>query len=169
MAMPMDKHSVVKIVNEHEVEMLTRSGWRLREVLQETSIEPFGETVQMMVPGNSYPSSFNQTRGFNVVKNRYLMVQDGSKALAELSDKLRETENITNNACAQRDEAHRLVGERDKEIARLKQDVQHITDTNSRNYKQYTEQKTLNQKMETDIAKIRSAIGELKMKEILAS
>lgn len=168
--MAMDRqHAVVKVAFDYEVEQLTRQGWRLREVLQETAVESFNESVQMLVPGNTYPQSFSQTKGFPVTKNRYLMVQDGNKALAEMQAKLDEQQTIVSNAQNMQAEAEKKAAALVKEIEALNYSngnlIRNAGDTNG----QLSKSKELNRKLEGDIAKIRNAIGELKMKEILAT
>lgn len=166
MAMP-NKHEVVKVVGENEVERLTSQGWSLREVLQETGVESFNEQVPMLTPGNTYPSTFSATRGFVVTKNRYVMVQDDSKVLAQMQAQLDEKEKIVSNARQMQVEAEKKAEEWRKQYAGSL-DANGVYARENERFR--TENQNLfksNQKMERDIAKIRSAIGELKMKEIL--
>jgi hypothetical protein len=166
MAMP-NRSVVSKVVNAHEVEGLTMNGWRLDDVLQESSVECFNESTPLVVPGQSYPTTYNGTKGFVVTKNLFVMKKDGSAIVAEAEEALAQTEKARKNFADRTIEAEKKTVEAQKEVATLKSELATSAAFARQLSTQLVTERDLKQKMENDIAKIRQAVGELKMKEIL--
>lgn len=172
MATAMPKHDVVKVVDEMQVEPLTRAGWRLEEVLKEQHIETFEESTPIAsgsTSGGTYVSNYTGKKGFVVSKVRYLMKQDGNKALAEMDAKLKEAEQISWNAQHGRQDAEKKAEALDIEAKQLRNTQENLMGRITAQQDQLNKAQGANRKLESDIAKIRSAVGELKMKEILAT
>lgn len=167
MAMPQKQSYVVKVVNEHEVESLTRSGWRIREILPWQHVEPFSETASPLV--NGFPQTTYATKGFLVSTNKFVMEHNADSALAEMSEKLAKLE--AEHAALQ--SAYANAGKdlfaAQETVRGLNNRIGYLTNDLDGARVDFQKERERNRKMENDIAKIRQAVGELKMKEILAS
>jgi septal ring factor EnvC (AmiA/AmiB activator) len=158
---------VVKVVNAPEVEALTKEGWQLDDVLQESVVEPFNESVPFLPTGQTYTVNGSGTRGFLVTKNLFLLKKDGSTVMAEVYELLKQADQAKHDLANRLVEAEKKTAEAVKEVANVKRQVANSVAHGSSLAEQLTTAKKTNQKMENDIAKIRQAVGELKMKEIL--
>jgi hypothetical protein len=168
MAMP-NKNVVTKVVGAYDVENYTLQGWRLEDVLQESHVESFSESVPLVVPGQSYPTTYNGTKGFVVTKNLFVMTKDGSTLITEANARVEAAEVRSRDLANKLIEADKKTATFEKDVAKLKADYERqITETN-RWVERHTVERDAKVKMEKDISKIRNAVGELKMKEILAS
>lgn len=162
-----NKSVVSKVVNAHEVEGLTTAGWRLDEVFQESYVESFSEQVPMIVPGQSYPTTYSGTKGFVVTKNLFLMKKDGSALVSEAHEVLEQAfaheKTLQSQLAEVQDTARVLLGKFEvSETARIG-----LAKERDRARQDFEAERALALKMEGDIAKIRNAVGALKMKEIL--
>jgi hypothetical protein len=158
---------VVKVVNAHEVEALTKEGWRLDDVLQESVVEPFGESVPFLATGQTYTVNGSGTRGFLVTKNLFLMKKDGSTVMAEVYELLKQADQAGHDLANKLIAAEKKAADAESNVVALKKNNDLYTAHGQSLSNQLAEAKKQNQKMENDIAKVRQAVGELKMKEIL--
>lgn len=104
-----------------------------------------------------------------VRRARYLMRQDAESALAKLHLEL-EAANELRTAAYQRDrERERLDAEQEKETKKLRTELQTARDNYAAVVRSREADLTARRKLETDIGKLRGALGDLRMKEILGS
>ncbi len=172
--------AVVKVVVAEQLEDATRSGWKFLEVLTETTPTTVGETVNVPVaPGHSpshgaYASSpghvvsCTNTRALVVQRLSFLVGQDEESVIAKMNTEIVQLKTSLLNE--QKSVAHQKKdNENLAEIAagyqrRLKDEEANATRLRERNFSVETQ----NKKLEESIAKIRKAIGERQMNDILA-
>jgi hypothetical protein len=167
--MATNKTEVMKVVEAHDVETYSMLGWRLVEVLPETYVDAFSESVPMLLPGQNFVTNNFATKGFLVSKNRFLMATNGSSILAGMNEKLADAEKRIAEAKAVQQEAEKKAEEWKKEANNLMRGHETYVRENKILVEKLDRSEKSNHKMEEDIGKIRSAVGDLKMKEILAS
>ena len=160
---------VAKVVEANDVEYLTREGWRIAKVLPESRMELANEQVPLMPPGQSYPTQASGTRGLVVGFHRFLMFFDEKSALAKFATEAKQRhielcDMRTALTAAQSDLKLQTAEAKKAETLRAA-----ATAENASLSQRYYDERKLKQKMEEDIAKIRKAVGEMKMKEILAT
>lgn len=161
------KSTLLAVVRASEVEHYSRMGWTLRQVVSHSEVEHVPEKQAFMPSGASYPVTLDVNRVLVVTGSRFLMARDGSLALEEKERELRcrlddltalrtlldsqtaEAAQTTKALAAEREQTVRL----DAELRRRKQELEG--------------ERQQKLKMEADIAKLRNALGELRMKEIL--
>lgn len=168
--MAMQNRNVVsKVVNAHEVESLTLQGWRVTEVIQENFVESFNESVPFCPAGSNYIQNGCGTKGFLVTKNLFLMTKDGSTLIAEANDRVAAAEARGHDLATKLIEADKKTAEWKQEANNLLRGHETYVSENGDLKKRVHQLHQSNLKMENDIAKIRNAVGELKMKEILGA
>lgn len=156
-----------KVVDETYVEGLSREGWALVRIVADSHVEYGSESVPFLLPGQSYPTTGAGSRSHSIQKHRYVMFLDEKSALAKLAaeakqqyTELRDTQEKLNGqelAFKELFKAHTKLVESEKQS-------QKSADKCAENARK---DQVVIRKMEQDLAKLRSAIGELKMKEIL--
>lgn len=169
MAQAQGKTVVMKVVEAYEVETYTMLGWRLSEVLSESYVESFSESVPMVLPGQSFVSNSVATKGFLVAKNRFLMTMDGSSVLAGMNEKLVAADKRVAEAKAAQEAAEKKAEEWKRDSNNLLRGHETYVRENKILAEKLERAEKSNHTMEEDIGKIRKAVGELKMKEILSS
>lgn len=162
------RKAVHKVVSSQEVESLSRQGWYIVEIRQQDRIENVSEQVALPT-NNGYPTQFNNSRSVVVSEPKFVMAQDGSSVLLETSAKLSAAEFKTRDLQLALSDLATKVTAMEKKTAELTASLQRSEESVTSSRENYYAERKLKAKMEEDIAKIRNAIGELKMKEILAS
>ena len=165
----MNKNVVQKVVGPLEVENYTLQGWRVADIIQEQVVESVFETVPLVLPGQNYTTNASGTKGFLVTKNLFVMVKDGSSLLVEANERVVAAEKRASDIANQLIEADKKAVEWKKEANNLLNAHGVYASENKALSERLESERKLKTKMENDIAKIRQAVGELKMKEILGS
>jgi len=163
------ERGVAKVVEGSEVEMLTRQGWRIAKVLPESFATSVPESIPLVCAGQSYPTQASGTRAISVSTTRFLMFEDERSQLAKMAQ-LAAVHAVTHGETVRAlEQAKREL--KDSVAAHAK--AQEVAERHGadiiRERGEKFEAKKQRDLMERDIAKIRSAVGELKMKEILAT
>lgn len=158
-----------QVVDETNVEYRSMEGWSLVKIVAETHIEYGAESVPLVVPGQSYTTQGSGSRSHTVQKNRYVMFKDEKSAIAQLNAEAKQQYIELRDTQTKVAEQEKAIREMLVAYTKLtEQEKQHaVAEANSA--EQARKNRDMIYKMEKDIAKIRAAIGELKMKEILAS
>lgn len=91
-----------------------------------------------------------------------------NSVIAELNSQVADMNMQLTEAKALRNRAEHLLEESKVMLKERQEKVDSLTDRNNTVWRDYRAEQARMQKLEKDIAKIRTAIGELKMKEILA-
>lgn len=158
-----------KVVDAKDVESLTLQGWRIDRTLEESYVEPFHETTPFAVPGQTYTMSGSGTKGFLVTRIRFLMTLDELSATAQLRVQMEQAEQLASSARKMQTDAEEALKKQQAEVLRLEGLNTRAERENTRLSESYNDAQKMKIKMENDISKIRTAIGDLKMKEIIGS
>lgn len=158
---------VARVVEGHEVEQLTREGWRIARVLPESKMELACESVPLMGPGMNYPTNGQGTRGLVVGFHRFLMFKDEKSLIAEHAHEVKDLRSDVDHFRRSSEDALHNLKLREEELQKLKKYQESLEKTQNAAFDEASTERKAKQKMEQDIAKIRKAVGELKMKEIL--
>lgn len=173
-----DRDGVFKVVDGFELEQHTMSGWVLVETLRETMVDTGMDEVlhpQFMkhnFDNNSYYCGTEKVyldRSHVVGRTRFLLRKDPDSVVAESVASVVEMEHRVAEAERKQLSAQERVGVVEgqlegagRQAARLNDRIERL----SEDCKLASEQRL---KMEADLAKVRQAIGEIKMSEILGA
>jgi hypothetical protein len=162
---------VVVVAEEHEVHSYCLLGYRLLDVVYSEHVEIGCESTTDNENGynNSYGTrTHSVSKPLVVRKAKFVMVQREEDALAQKQAELKAMEVLLHERATSEEEAvknaaacAKTVSEQTSLVERLRSDVRDVRDAMNTSIDR-------NRALEKDIAKIRSAVGELKMKEILA-
>jgi hypothetical protein len=169
-----EKHAVHVVVAEKEVHIRSQQGYVLVAVLYTDVAEMLcdSESTPVTDPGYTYPNRTNlitHTKHQILREPRFLMRLDWDSALAE-KEKLVASAHERANRVA---EEHLAEKKRADALEKEKEKLVTERDTAHKNYmssvKNYEEQRDGRRRLEGDIAKLRNAVGEIRMKEILGT
>jgi len=163
------ERGVAKVVEGSEVEMLTRQGWRIAKVLPESFATSVPESIPVVCAGQSYPTQASGTRAISVSTTRFLMFEDEKSQLAKMAQLAAVKEVSLNKAQSDLQEVQKALKEQVAAYQKVCENEKRLAETLSLRGAEVFEVKKQRDLMERDIAKIRAAVGELKMKEILAT
>lgn len=167
-----EKPAVHVVVGEKEVYSRSQHGYVLVAVLYTDVAEMLCDSESMPVtdPGYTYPNRTNMvthTKHQILREPRFLMRLDWDSALAD-KEKLVTSAHERANRVA---EEHLAEKKRADALEKEKEKLAAERDTLSKNYrtsvKNYEEQCDRARRLEGDIAKLRNAVGGIRMKEIL--
>jgi hypothetical protein len=162
----------LKIVQAEEIEALTLSGWRLVLTYQDTVLWPYMET-EPPPPQTTYSTSYTSNMAVQVTRckpctaTRFVMQLDEQNALAQMNNDLESVKKALENEKNAHRQTHRDLDAQAKKVTEAKKAVDEYSQKNTSFASQLDTARTSNRKLESDIAKIRTAVGELKLKEIL--
>lgn len=158
-----------KVVHAHEVEQLTRQGWKLVFSYQDTLLMPCNETeIDTRNNSQSYSSGLmTVTRYHPQAMTLFVLQQDPNDAYATMAgdlevatvlgaEKVKEALALTEKLAAEK-----KATEQANKQAKLNEDRRNETQTELDGVRK------LNRKMEGELAKIRAAVGDLAIKKIL--
>ena len=168
-ALELMARGVARVVEAADVEMLTRQGWRIAKILPESRIEYGCETVPLVVPGQGYATQASGTRALTVSTTRFLMFEDEKSQLGKMAQLAAVKEVSLNKAQSDLQEVQKALKEQVAAYQKVCENEKRLAETLSLRGAEVFEVKKQRDLMERDIAKIRAAVGELKMKEILAT
>jgi hypothetical protein len=167
-----EKGAVHVVVGEKEVYSRSQHGYVLVAVLYTDVAEMLcdSESTPVTDPGYTYPNRTNMithTKHQIVREPRFLMRLDGDSALAE-KEKLVASAHERANRVA---EEHLAEKKRADALEKEKEKLTTERETAMKNYghamKNYETERDGRRKLEGDIAKLRNAVGAIRMKEIL--
>jgi len=150
---------------------LTQSGWELVEILHQTRVEIGVEQVPLSNPGG-YPTSMQGQRSHVVSYTQFLLGQTPlSESIRFLSDTKYQAER---DLAAANGKVRELTEEMKRSKLSYDRDMKEEMERTERAEKQWTsweaktkEQQAISQRMENDLGKVRKALGDLRMKEII--
>lgn len=158
---------VLRVAEGSELEGLTMQGWRMLQVLPESREIVSREEVPLVLPGQNYPTTYSGTRAQVVQQHRFLMLKEERTVLAEAQarfDALHAESLKTAHALL---EAEKKVKEQTAQWQRICEENKRYLEQTVAVREEVATMRGQRDKMEKDIAKVRAAVGELKMKEIL--
>lgn len=169
------KYKITRVCEAYELESLTRSGWVVLSILKEeevvtTTEDEVAQGISNSTPG-CYPvnaTTFQVRRTFTRDTHRYFIGLDENASHIRLNDEITDLQTrlkatVENGKLLNKENANLT-----KEVAGHKQQHVYMTDKYQAECKLHEETRALKQKLENDIAKIRIAIGEKTMKDILS-
>lgn len=161
-------NSLVVVVEENHVESFSSRGFRLLEIVFTDLLEEVEEKMMEQENGNSYGSkSRTGTKSVVVRRPRFVMVQNGNGALADKQADLDESLRQVHELRKDRDNFEIKAADLENKMKGLEADKRRLASTIEDKLKEITAERTSKRKIEEDIGKIRTAIGDLKMKEII--
>jgi len=146
---------------------LTTKGW---EVVERFDVDEVIHTTEQVLPPmqNGYQPPPTSITHEQIGKQAYLRLRkDGESVLGELSEQLETLKDA-------RDSDLRRLGELDKEAAKLKAEIERLSENLTRSHesnealrKQKDQIEQIKRQLEGDIGKIREHIGRKTMDEVL--
>ena len=172
------------VVDGKDLKQLTERGWILIAVLQEDVVEPVRQPVplelqkdlnlRLNAPQHHQTMDRNWSSLFHTwdmpvvrVACRYLVGLREGSVLEHLNDKINALEKQINDFLREGMEKTRAVTKLEEELNATKGKLELASKTSSTNFQRVAAAESIQRKLEEDIAKLRSAIGEIRMKEIL--
>lgn len=165
------KGSLHVVVHEHQVQEMCRQGYRIIAVLEaeQTDFVPRSEDVWVDAPGYSRKESIQKQLPVTARAPLFLMEKDADSALAESTEKNSSLEAALRQYSKARDEDAKelasITTKYDRAVKDATQEREHCREVVA----QLNAVRTVKNRLEEDMAKIRQAVGELRMKEILGA
>lgn len=156
-----------KVVEWPEVEAYSREGWQLARVVPESRVEHASESVPFLIPGQSYPTMGSGTKSHTVSTARYVLFKDEQSAIAQLHAEAKKQYvelRDTQQKLAEQELAFKELFKTSLKLTESEKTSKTIAENCE---VQAREDRIKIHKMEQDLAKLRNAFGELKVKEIL--
>jgi hypothetical protein len=161
---PLERYAEVKTVGEDDLPNVTREGWRLVAIVQEQTYVTAQETQPV---GGGQFGTVMASRAMPSITNRYLVGRDETSALAE-SHRLRMEAEEKRGAAVMELKRHAEAAQAADKLAAqvtdLQDTLQRAEDRETHAARSYQERI---RKYEIDIGKLRAALGDLRMTEIL--
>lgn len=160
---------LLRVVRANELTNLTERGWKLKQVLDETEIQHADEYVYVPDPRYGGQGIQQKTSAKPVVlsTHRYLVELDEGSTLAQAAE---AAEQSRARQVAEQNRAFNLEKELKQTQETLKEQVKEFQDLSKWHAQLKQElqgEYSQRRKMEVDIGKLRTAIGDLRMREIL--
>lgn len=157
---------VYKTCDQNQLEFFTSAGWQL--VAMYTVESALAVPEQQIGQGNGYTRTMQTTRAMPYTNICFVVRKGEQSALADAQKEALAAQEARDKAVQEHDDTKKAYKQSEQEVARLKQAVEtrELALKVARADKEHIQ--TCYTKMEQGLAKIRNAIGELKMKEILA-
>jgi hypothetical protein len=165
-----DLTGLLKVVGASAVESLTLEGWKLVFTYQDTALAPCQESE----PSPPQTGSSYFTPAVGVVRFRphtvtmFIMQLDEQSALAQTHKELEIVKKAYESEARMLEQSREEAKVQRSKVTEAKEAVSEYSRKNISLASQLDTARKSNQKLELDIAKIRTAVGELKLKEILA-
>lgn len=163
---------VVIVVDEGQVEPRTWSGYRLLQIIFDEAADMLHETTCDNENGynNSYGTrTHTVSKPVVVRKARFVMVLDADSALERKTAELERATSKTHEHEQFARDAHATIAAFEKQVAELEAAKRRTSEQYTEKHKETVTLREQVRKFEIDIGKIRKAIGERQMKEILES
>lgn len=166
---------VHKVVFLYDLEKETASGWQLVKIIEAPEVTTTTEREELVPAGavmNNYgstPKDVRHTQRVLVVNHKKALLFKSERAfIAEARQRCAELDADIRKKWEELREAETKRKEAEQQVAALTTKVAEANKTRDTFDAALSDARKQNRKLETDIAKIRNGIGELRMKEILA-
>lgn len=167
MALLNDKR-IHAVVHASEVERRSRQGWRVQEVISSSRVETASEGVAFPPNQNNYSPSYGTVQRSHVVEEaQFLMWQDEAKYIEDLNQEIIGLQSVAAEVQAALMSERETLKNTRTALELAQQRLKTEQEACGRERKLVEELRLSNRKMENDIAKIRVAVGERQMKDIL--
>lgn len=163
---------LVAVVDEGQVEHYSMRGYRLVEIIYSDYMEYALETTSDNENGynNSYGNKTHTVqKPMTLRKAKFVMVQSGDDAMAQKVAEVDHLQQRLLTAESAKRDAERKVEDATKKTEGLESDKRRLDEVIRGNNETISDFRKSNRKLEGDIGKIRAAVGDLKMKEIIGA
>ena len=165
---------VYETVEADQLRHMAYRGFSLVAVLytDELKVAQDYESRPIPDPNNSYSNRTETTsKAVSHVLQRplFLMRQEAESALRDVSDELVDAKDKLRESKSAAEKATEHAAAMEKDLAKVKSDNAHAESVRKIIDADNATERRRNQKLEGDIGKIRAAVGELRMKEILGT
>jgi hypothetical protein len=160
---------ITKVCDDfHEVERLCYQGYRLIQIIHDDCIDFAAETTEER-PEQYQPSRTTHTVNKPIVRRRalFVMLQGADEALAAKEVARANAEHKAWEAHRAAEEAKRKAAEQTKLAEKLTRDNEELDRSVRARAEEHGRLRDSNRKLEIDLGKVRKAVGEIRMKEIL--
>jgi len=155
------------VVDEmHDVETRSSRGYRVIAVVPAERMESHSVT-KSRDQGNGYQQSYTEMVYEKVQRPQYLMRLDANSACARLSEQRDEAVRLTREAEKRRDAAESAIAVFQKQFDQAIAERDRSDAGLATKRKEIEVARAQARKLEVDVAKLRTAIGDLRMREIL--
>ncbi len=163
------KFGIVQVVDESQLYTLTGEGWRLIAVIMSGRVEYAQRQVPMPSGDHNYHSHHlvSADTPVAVPSARYLVGFDAAKAAEMRVEELTQARMQVGELERQYKTANNDLMKARGELNFKTEEVEKATKLRNEWYEKTQESQKQHRQMETDIAKLRNAIGEIRFKEIL--
>jgi hypothetical protein len=160
---------VCKVVTGDAVETWTRQGWKLLRVLDTTQARQVQDQVPLCVAsgGGGYVSQGVSTSHLVVSEPRFLLEEDPSNSLALATADVAKSAKTASDTQAGFAEVKNALAASATTIRGLQAELARAHADNPKIIAGWNESTATLRKLKEDMAKIRIAVGDLKVKEIL--
>ena len=159
----------VTVCHANQVVGFERRGYRLREIIYRDVIEHAVETTTTLEHGYQKNITQEVNKPFALREPLFVMVQSTDSTIAEQQDTIVMLQGELSQRDANQREAARLSSECDKRLKQLEENNAHLSEVLRNEVAGSEVLRRSNRKLEVDIGKVRTAVGDLKMKEILGA
>jgi len=151
---------LVAVITESEVDHYSKQGFQLHSVIYTDVVRTWKEERSTQDPQTAYRATEEFTKGAVATEPRFVMHKDEESAIADLTQRLQWTLNLLEERRAE-------VAKFDLERRALQDKLVATTMSRDAAHRNYETSQDRNRKLEQDLAKVRAAVGEFRMKEIL--
>ncbi len=160
----------LKVVTAPEVEALTLSGWHLVFTYQDTCQVQLTDSEPDLRPPNSgyYNSGMVSVTRYKPIDITYFVMRfEENSAIARMTNDLESLGKAVVGERESRIKAEKNLADAEKRVTEAKRAIDDAGARAGNISSQLENARTSNRKLEADLAKVRTAIGELKFKEIV--
>lgn len=159
---------ILKVVSASQLEEFSAQGWRVLEGFNEEQDHVFlGSEPKQVEDGNSYCSTVDTRRSVVLSQRYYVLGRDETSVLADLNSKIAAANVQVKDLTAKAKEQDDTLSQARREIDRLTNFVEARDLAAGRVAQERRGEQERMRKMEKDLGKLRAALGDLKMREIL--
>lgn len=158
----------VRVCGEEETYSLSLAGFRLKEIIYTDEVKTLTDSVPHRDSSNTYINSWDKPSKQVLARvPRFVMVQDKDTSLAEACKLINKLEGELDKRHEDEMKATQEASDQKKRADRLDGMLKNANASFDRANKREVDLREKNAKLEGDIGKIRAAIGEIRMKEII--
>jgi hypothetical protein len=162
-------NGLVKVVHENQVADLSRVGWAIIAFYQETQLMPCQEQEPNENNQYGHGPTYSLMRYKPSTFTRFVMQLDEQSALTQAAEDLKTCQSTFSAANAELTKTKKDLEVMGQGRLKAEQEAERLRSERTRNLESVDRATKIYRKLEDDIAKIRKALGELKLKEILGS
>jgi hypothetical protein len=176
------EESETRVIEAHELKELSKRGWTLVAVIPHQIVQIEDEPVpfeSLQVEHQKRQGNYNggfhpgqggvlyQKRAVVLQVSRYLVRRPKDATFEELADEAEKARSAAAHAEWEREAQSKVLKEATEKLLAGSKTIEKLEANERTQRSRLNTAETRNQKLEQDIAKIRTAVGELRMREIL--